>query len=54
MTSFLVLTWFCIIEEKGPVAEPVIFSVVVFWSVKGGSIVVKGGNVNCATKFCHA
>ena len=49
-----VVTWFRMIEDKGCVVESVIFSVVVFRSMYGEEMVVKGNNVNFETKCCHA
>ena len=53
MKILIFLPWFCIREEKGSFAEPVDLYVVVCLSVKGVAMVVKGNDINHATKCCH-
>ena len=54
MTKILIyLSWFISRDNKVGVLEPVVFSVVIFGSVKGGVMVLNGNDVNRATKCCH-
>ena len=53
MKKLIYLSWFSSRDDKGGVADPVDFSVVIFGSVKVGVMVLNGNDINRATKCCH-